>query len=61
MMSFNIRCGTANDGENRWARRKELAIRRIQTFNPDLLGLQECRDDEQAEFVKNNLRDYDFI
>ncbi|MBI5032179.1 MAG: endonuclease/exonuclease/phosphatase family protein [Chloroflexi bacterium] len=61
VMSFNIRYGTANDGEQRWDKRKELVIRRIQAFAPDLIGLQECRDDAQAEYVKNNLPDYQFI
>lgn len=61
VMSFNIRYGTADDGENRWARRKELVIDRIRSFDPDLIGLQECRADAQAEYVKNNLPAYQFI
>ncbi len=60
VMSFNIRVGLANDGENHWQHRKALALARIQAFGPDLLGLQECLDDDQAEFVRANLPTYHF-
>lgn len=60
VMSFNIRYGIAEDGANSWERRKERVIERIRSGNPDLLGMQECRDDAQAEFIKNNLQDYHF-
>jgi len=60
IMSFNIRYGLADDGENHWDKRKSLAISRIQAFQPDLLGMQECRDDSQANFVKASLPDYHF-
>ena len=61
VMSFNIRYGLANDGENHWNNRKFLALARIQAFGPDLLGLQECRDDAQADYVRLNLPDYHFL
>jgi endonuclease/exonuclease/phosphatase family metal-dependent hydrolase len=60
VMTFNIRYGTALDGPNRWERRRELVIERIRAHDPDLLGLQECRDDEQAAFIKERLPDYEF-
>jgi len=60
LMTFNIRYGLADDGENHWDNRKSLVIDRIKTFDPDLLGIQECRDDFQAEFIKSNLQDYEF-
>lgn len=41
VMSFNIRYGTANDGENHWDRRKEFLVETIEAFDPDLLGTQE--------------------
>jgi endonuclease/exonuclease/phosphatase family metal-dependent hydrolase len=59
-MSFNIRYGTADDRINAWDNRRHLIIDRIKSFSPDLLGMQECRDDFQAEFIKSNLREYDF-
>ena len=48
VVSFNIRYGSADDGPHRWEQRRELVIERIRAADPDLLGLQECRDDEQA-------------
>lgn len=41
VMTYNIRYGTANDGENHWDKRKELLVQTIKEFNPDLLGTQE--------------------
>jgi endonuclease/exonuclease/phosphatase family metal-dependent hydrolase len=61
VMTFNIRYAQADDGLNRWERRRALVIDRIRAFDPDLLGLQECRDDEQAEYVRAHLPDYHFI
>ena len=61
VMSFNIRYGLADDGENHWNNRRSLALARIQDFGPDLLGLQECRDDAQADFVRSSLPDYHFV
>jgi endonuclease/exonuclease/phosphatase family metal-dependent hydrolase len=58
IMSFNIRYGTAPDGPHRWQRRKKMVIERIRTFSPDLLGLQECRNDDQAAYIKSKLPDY---
>ncbi len=60
VMSFNIRYGLADDGENCWDKRKSLVVSRVRSFDPDLLGLQECRDDTQAEFVKSKLSAYHF-
>ena len=44
VMSFNVRYGTARDGENHWEKRKDLLIGTIQAFAPDLLGTQEMLD-----------------
>lgn len=60
VMSFNIRYGLADDGENNWNNRKAFALERIRAFGPDLLGLQECRDDHQATFVRTHLAEYQF-
>jgi endonuclease/exonuclease/phosphatase family metal-dependent hydrolase len=40
-MSFNVRLGVAEDGENSWDRRKALLARVVHDFDPDLLGTQE--------------------
>jgi len=60
VMSFNIRNGSADDGENHWDNRKVFAVARIRACAPDLLGLQECRDDAQAAYIKDNLPEYHF-
>lgn len=60
VMSFNIRYGTANDGENRWELRRDLVIDTIREFDPDLLGTQEVLA-FQAEFLRDRLPDYKFI
>ena len=41
VMTFNIRYGTAKDGENHWDNRKDFLIDTIKAFDPDLLGSQE--------------------
>lgn len=61
VMSFNIRYGTANDGPQHWEHRKALVIDRIHAFQPEVVGLQECRDDAQAEYVKNALPEFQFV
>jgi endonuclease/exonuclease/phosphatase family metal-dependent hydrolase len=42
VMSFNIRYGTANDGENRWENRKAALFALLKTENADVIGLQEA-------------------
>ena len=43
VMSFNIRYGTANDGENSWPSRNQLVLDVIAiTTTPDILGIQEA-------------------
>jgi endonuclease/exonuclease/phosphatase family metal-dependent hydrolase len=44
VMTFNIRYGTANDGENRWANRREFLFDVVRGENPDVIGLQEALD-----------------
>lgn len=40
-MTYNIRYGTAGDGENHWNKRKEFLRDTIKQARPDLLGTQE--------------------
>lgn len=42
VMTFNIRYGTAADGENHWERRREMVFDVIRTHRPDLVGTQEA-------------------
>ena len=41
VMSFNIRYGTARDGDNHWDKRKAFLAETVRAFGPDLLGTQE--------------------
>lgn len=61
VMSFNVRYATAEDGVNHWEKRRALAVERIQAFAPDLLGVQECQEGAQADFLRENLPDYGFV
>lgn len=61
IMSFNLRTASASDGSNGWEERKQMVIERIRSFSPDLIGVQECRNDAQAAFMKSSLPDYAFI
>ena len=59
VMSFNIRLGVANDGENRWDLRKDLVVKTIREYNPDLLGLQEVFP-MQEEYLRKNFPEYSY-
>ncbi len=52
VMTFNIRYGTANDGDNNWEYRKNNVVETIRNFNPDLLGLQEALQLQIDECLK---------
>lgn len=57
MLSYNVRYGTAKDGENHWDRRKDLCAARAVAFSPDLAGLQEALDFQNAH-LREALGDY---
>lgn len=42
VMTFNIRYGTAADGDNAWDLRRDLLVATIREAHPDILGLQEA-------------------
>lgn len=42
VMSFNIRLGTADDGDNHWQKRREFLFDVLREQNADLVGLQEA-------------------
>jgi endonuclease/exonuclease/phosphatase family metal-dependent hydrolase len=54
VMSFNIRYGTAADGDNHWNLRKEWLVETIAKFQPDLLGTQETLG-FQRDFIASQL------
>nr|MBP8304790.1 endonuclease/exonuclease/phosphatase family protein [Phycisphaerae bacterium] len=42
VMTFNIRYGTADDGPDHWAQRKDLLFEVIRQAGADVIGLQEA-------------------
>lgn len=60
VMTFNIRYGTANDGENSWEFRKDLVMEVIRENNPDILTLQEALNFQINEIL-NELPGYLYI
>jgi endonuclease/exonuclease/phosphatase family metal-dependent hydrolase len=57
VMSFNIRYGTANDGDNHWEKRKEFLVETIRKYDPDLLGTQETLG-FQRDYLAEQLKGY---
>jgi endonuclease/exonuclease/phosphatase family metal-dependent hydrolase len=60
VMTFNLRLSAAKDGENGWQHRKDFALARIKSCDPDLLGVQEGLPD-QVDYLAQNLPDYNQI
>jgi endonuclease/exonuclease/phosphatase family metal-dependent hydrolase len=42
VMTYNLRYGTAQDGENSWPYRKESLLDLVKRVDPDVLGVQEA-------------------
>jgi endonuclease/exonuclease/phosphatase family metal-dependent hydrolase len=64
VMSFNVRTGNADDGDNSWVTpdpdkpdRREAVVTTIDTFNPDILGLQEDLG-YQGDYIRNQMPRY---
>ena len=51
VMTFNIRYGTANDGDNAWSARREMLFDVLRDQNADLVGLQEALDHQLTEIA----------
>lgn len=60
VMTFNLRYGTAPDGENSWQYRKDILVNTIKEAAPDILGTQECLQ-MQAEYIAASLPDYQWF
>ena len=52
VMTFNIRYGSADDGENSWKYRKQILFDVIHDFNPGLLDMQEVLKFQLDELLK---------
>jgi endonuclease/exonuclease/phosphatase family metal-dependent hydrolase len=51
VMTFNIRYGTAKDGENDWSARRSMLFEVVRDANADLIGLQEALDFQIDEIL----------
>jgi endonuclease/exonuclease/phosphatase family metal-dependent hydrolase len=60
VVTFNIRYGTAPDGENAWAHRKDLVRRSLTVMQGDIIGLQEALS-FQIEELLNMFPEYNFV
>lgn len=60
VMSFNIRYGTAQDGENAWPARRMLVFETIQGHAPDVIGFQEVLAFQARELCEA-LPEYGFV
>jgi len=60
IMTYNVRYGLADDGDNSWNNRKEFLASQINFYNPDIFGTQEGLP-FQIEFINSQLPDHSFI
>lgn len=60
VMTFNIRYGTADDGEDSWPQRRAHVLTTIRDYEPDILGLQEVLAG-QADELTAALPAYGFV
>ena len=60
VLCFNIRYGTANDGDDHWNNRKEMVFDLIAGHGADIVGLQESLS-FQTEQISRALRGYDHV
>jgi len=52
VMTFNIRYGTANDGDNHWLKRRELLFALLRDQQADVIGLQEALNGQIEEILQ---------
>ncbi len=57
IISYNIRLGVADDGENSWEFRKQATLNMLNAEKPDAFGLQEAMP-MQLAFIEENLPQY---
>ncbi len=60
VMSFNVRYAAANDGANAWTERKDLVVKVVREFSPDLLGTQELMP-VQAKYLLEKIPGYGYV
>jgi endonuclease/exonuclease/phosphatase family metal-dependent hydrolase len=57
VMTFNIRYGSANDGENHWEKRRDMVCDVLRRHVPDIVGLQEALR-FQIDYIRAALPEY---
>jgi endonuclease/exonuclease/phosphatase family metal-dependent hydrolase len=60
VMSFNIRYGTANDGDNPWLKRRDQLFDLLREQQADVVGLQEALHG-QVEEILQAVPGYDYV
>ena len=60
VMTFNIRTSYIPDGENAWAKRKELVAETIRRYAPDVIGMQEAIT-EQIDYLTDVMPEYRWL
>lgn len=60
VISYNIRMGVADDGENSWEHRRLATIEMLKDTHPDIFGVQEAFD-FQIKYITDNLPEYKSI
>lgn len=59
-MTYNVRYDNPEDGEHRWANRREAVTSTIRFHAPDIVGLQEPLDHQLAD-VADRLPDFEWL
>ena len=49
VMSFNVRYGAADDGDNVWSNRRNACYAMVNTLRPVLMGVQECQKTQRDD------------
>ena len=60
VMSYNIRQGSADDGDNSWIFRSSSTLEMLEDQRPDVFGVQEALG-YQVEYISEHSIDYDYV
>ena len=60
VMTFNIRLSLESDKENSWVKRKDDALKLMNYYHPDVMGVQEAVPQQMAD-IKPGLKNNDFV
>ncbi len=60
IMTYNIRYGNANDGENHWNLRKDFLQGQIAFYKPDIFGIQEGLH-FQVQYLDSSFTNYKYV